>query len=208
MSDETKSEVKPEERPETKSKEPDMSWLPERLQREREKAIKDLATELGMPVDEAKTKLAELKKVEDAQKSETQRQAQLLAEKELQAKRLSELESVVKLRADAEMVSLTEEQRAAVKTLAGDDNAAQLKAIEVLRPSWAKPVAPAKPADEEAKATTAPPAGANSGPSGSVTSAGRTDHTAEYKRLKETNPFAAATYGLQRVEEVYKPKTS
>ena len=88
----------------------DPNWLAARLQREREASERRLAKDLGFTVAEAKEKLVALRKLEDAQKSDTERLTERNTTLEARAKRADELEATIKARADIEMAALTEAQ--------------------------------------------------------------------------------------------------
>lgn len=174
--------------------------LNERLERERRKLLKDLGVE---NVDDVKTALAELKAKREAAKTEGEKTAEKLAELAREKARADSLHETVAKRAAAEMKSLSDEQRAAVVEIAGDDVAAQLRAITALTPTWA-----AKPAAAQAQtqtaapastpATTAPP---RSAPSDSTQTQSSPKET--YLRLKKTNPVMAAEFLTQHAREIY-----
>src|SRR6185369_11941828 len=130
--------------------------LSARLDRERRKILSELGVE---KVDDAKAAIAELKKIRDSEKTETER---LRAENDTlrqQYQKMTALEAVVSVRAKSELTSLSDAQREAVLSLAGEDSSAQLKAIETLRPTWTAAVAAAisPPAPvKQAPANTAP----------------------------------------------------
>jgi hypothetical protein len=97
------------------------------------------------------------------------------------------------------MMALTPEQQAAVKALAKDDPAEQLRTITALQPTWATQVAapaakpPATPASGTAPSHTAPDA----------TVISQSDHKAVHAALLKSNPFAAAQYATEHVRDVY-----
>lgn len=161
-------------------------WLAGRLERERKAVLRDLGIE--DPKD-AKAALAELKTRRDAEKTAAQLQSEELAALKPQAARVAKLEATIKARADVELAALTDAQRAAVASVAGEDASSVLSAIDALKPTWAQQSAPAAAAVETPVANTAPPRTAP-GTKPSPT----TNHTAEFAALRETNPFAAAQY--------------
>jgi len=129
--------------------------LKERLDETRAKAARDtlagVAKDLGVSVDEAKAIIAKAKAAEDANKSDVER---LTAEKAALAARAAELDEykgAVEIRAKAELGLLSEDQRNAVLSLAGEHPAKQLKAIETLRPTW-QSIEQARKAAEDAAA--------------------------------------------------------
>lgn len=180
---------------------PNPTWLPSRLERERQSILKELG---ASNLDEAKAAVQELNLKREAEKSTAQRAGELATQLESERKSKSELEAAVKIYAAGVMGQLNEEQVSAVKLLAGDDAAKQLKYVEALLPTW------------KAQSTT-PPTGTPKPPKPPVldTAPGRTapdsdvtttvvNHKQAYLDLKTSgNPFAAASYAL-RHPEVYK----
>lgn len=122
------------------------------------------------------------------------------------------LEETVTARASLEYDALNAEQKKAVDTLAGNDPAARLKAIDAMKPTWLAATEAAKLAQEAAakaaaeteakvKANQPPPPvppPANSTPPGTpppaVNAGAPTNHLAVYESLKQSNPAAAAVY--------------
>lgn len=176
-------------------------WLPARLQREREAAQREVLSQLGVP---------------DLATARQQIQAATAAA--TTTARAATLEQTVKQRADYELGFLTDAQRSAVKTLAGDDPARVLTVIDSLRPTWGAPSASATPPAPQqvgVPATTAPAAPPAAAPAAAPppaaapaadTAPGRTapggtpaptapTHTSVYAALLKSNPFAAAEYG-------------
>ena len=152
------------------------NWLPARLERERKAVLKALGVE---NVDDAKAALAELDAALKATKAENEALSTALA-----------------AHVKGALEPLTDAQRAAVLALAPDDPAAQLRALEALRPTWASP-ASAPPA-VAAPPTATPPADTSAGRSapndGAATSP--PDHKAIHAELEKTNPVAAARYAV------------
>ena len=169
--------------------------LNQRLERERRKILSDLGVE---NVDDVKKALAEYKAAQDAKKAESELWAEKLAAYEKQVAQLSALQSVVSERARYELEQLTDEQRAAVRALSGDDEAAALRAITALRPTWqrgeqvAQPSTVPEPLSTSAKASA--PADTTHSPP---------DRRAEWESLKRTNPVAAANYLLRHRTEIF-----
>jgi hypothetical protein len=143
-------------------------WLNDRLEQAKKGAAKEaeanarkaLLAELGVDDPAVLKKLAdEDKKRTEERKSLEQRAAE--RETALKAKddRNRELEESVKSYAEGQLAGLTEQQKAAVIAVAGNDPPKQLKAIEALRPTWAMvaPVAPTAVPNGAAPANAAPP---------------------------------------------------
>ncbi len=159
-------------------------WLPSRLERH----TKSLLAQLGVEkFDDVKTAIAELKKRQDAEKTETERLVAQVADLTGKAQKVEALEAVLAARANAELSNLTEEQRAAVQLIAGDDAAKRINAIDALRPTWtAKAAAVAPIAAPASTAPASPPPAATATPTNNV--------LATYEQLSKTNPMAAAQY--------------
>lgn len=176
------------------------TWLPARLTRAEEAARTKLLTELGID-DPAKAKAfidagraAENEKKTLAEK--LAEQATALTTTKAQADKYS---SIIALQATAQMGSLTVEQQAAVKAIAGDDPAEQLRTVIALAPTWAASAAKAAPVTTPA-APVAPPASTTPAPSAPAASGSTTsppDHKAVHQQLLTTNPFAAAEYAAR-----------
>jgi len=165
------------------------NWLPERLERAKQAARAEILKDLGAEsLDAAKARIVAAKAAEDAQKSELQRLTERIAALEPSAAKVAELQAVVAQHADAELAKLTDEQRAAVTAIAGDDKARALATVEALRPTWAK-AAPAAPAPPPPPANTA---AAGAAPTGA--NVPTVNHKATWEALKSANPIAAAQY--------------
>jgi hypothetical protein len=178
------------------AKDPDeqAAWLKGRLEQARTAANKALLAELGVD-DAAKAKAfieaglaAENEKKSLAEK--LAEQATALTTTKAQAEKYS---GIIAQQASAQMSALSAEQQAAVKAIAGEDPAEQLRAVIALAPTWkAAPVtetpgqkpAASPPASTAATVGGPPPAGSTSPP----------DHKAEFEKLQQTNPVAAARY--------------
>lgn len=174
------------------------AWLAGRLQRERETAMKQFLSELGVAdVKDAKAGLKALKEAERAKMSEVEQLRTRLAELEPMAPKLTAYQEALSVHAKAEVEKLTEGQRAAVIAISGEDPAAQLKAIATLRPTWVSAPAPA-PAPA-APANTAPPAAAPA----PASAPSPTNHRAVYESLKMKNPIEAAIYLQRHGREIY-----
>lgn len=169
-------------------------WLNARLERERASMLKKFGFE---SVEDAQASATELKVKREAEKTAVDKAAEALSrakKAETQAKALSETVSEYATR---ELGGLSEEQKAAVTAIAGEDPALQLKAIAALQPTWVKATETAKPVPAKA-IDTAPPANA---PAPTATS--ETNHRAQYEALRKSNPFAAAAYGTMHSVAVF-----
>lgn len=176
-------------------------WLKARLDREREAAQKALLRDLGVDDPKAaRDALAAYKAAQDAAKTEAQRLADEVNALRPKAERLSTLESVINARAESELASLSETQRAAVVALAGDDSAARLRAIDALRPTWAAQPATTAVAPKPLAAPASTTASAAAPRPGEPT---QTDHKAVYAELRKSNPMAAASYALAHQRDIY-----
>lgn len=171
----------------------DVSWLKPRLEQAKASVLKELGVD---NIDDAKKAFAELKAKQDAAKSDAEKAADFRTKFEAQQAENKKLADAVAEYAGRQMLGLSAEQQAAVKAIAGDDAAQQIKAITALSPTWAakrdaEPLATSGTAVAPAfvPVTTAP---APSAPSGTVTSP--PDHRAVYVELRASNPFAAAAY--------------
>jgi translation initiation factor IF-2 len=158
--------------------EPD--WLPKRL-------------------EQAKATIAKAKALEESQKSELQKLNERIAALEPTAKKAADYEQVIAKHADAELAKLTDEQRAAVLAIAGDDKARALSTVEALRPTWVK-AAPAAPAPPPPPANTA---AATAAPTGGLVPT--VNHKATWEALKATNPMYAAQYLRAHSADIFPP---
>ena len=196
----------------------DPSWLAGRLERAKEAAMKDIARMLGVEnLEKAKATLEAARKAEDERKTELQRLTERTVALEAAAKRAEQLEGVLSQRAEVELVGLTDAQRSAVLALAGEDKAAQLRAITALRPTWQAASAASTAATTPSQADSASTAAAAPRVAPASTSAATTqpastsaqptvDHKAEYSRLRATNPVFAAHYLQAYRSEIYPTK--
>lgn len=194
----------------------DPNWFKPRLERERKATLKAAGFDSE---EDAKAAAKALKDQREAEKALATKLAERDAELTQTKTRAQQLEASTKEYAGRMMIGLTEAQKNAVAAIAGDDAAAQIKAIMALTPTWAKEEAAAAavvaattpavgtPAPAVAQPAAAPPANTAPGrtaPVGGDTSA--PNHRAVYDELKKTNPFAAADYALQHAAEVYSAK--
>lgn len=173
-------------------------WLAGRLEEARERTLRELGI---TDAKKAKEQLDAARKAEDDAKSIADKlsdAAKNLTKAQTEAERLRE---VTKEWASRQMLALTPEQQTAVKALAGEDPAQQLKAITALQPTWSaqtQAAAPAAPKPATPASGTAP---AHTAPDGTQLS--QTDHKAVHAALLKQNPFAAAQYALEHVRDVF-----
>lgn len=170
--------------------------LSARLQEERlkaeKKAAEKFASDLGVPIEVAKAKIAKANELEAASLSELEKRDRRIAELEA-ANAMARIEGA-KPYAEAALKSLSDDQRQDVIDLAGDDPVKQIRAVEKMRPLWDKAAKaealaaakagesaePPKPKPLAAPAHTAPPGGMTPPPGTTTT----VDHLAEYERIK------------------------
>lgn len=197
----------------------DPHWLASRLKRAENAWLKDLG--VG-DLAAVKKIVADANAKADAEKSEIARLSERAARVPTIEGELTKANEALTAYAKEEMRALTPDQRTAVKALAEDDPAAQLKTIRALRPTWAAAVltveAPAAPKvelpavpapqgkQEPAKRTVVPPAattGAGSGaaPTGAP-APGQPDHLRNLQQLDATNPVRAAMYYEKHKNEI------
>ncbi len=120
------------------------NWLNDRIAKAKKSAEASLLKELGVEsLDDAKKAIEALRAQEEAKKSVEQKAAEYENALKAERERIAKLTDALKAHASAQLASLTEEQRAAVAAIAGDDPAQQLKTIEALRPTWKSGAAPA-----------------------------------------------------------------
>jgi hypothetical protein len=166
--------------------------LKERLERERASAQSALLKDLGVTsTDELRAAIEVARAAAEAKRTEAEKQAALIAERDALTVKVRSFGEAVTAHANATLSALSDSQRAAVMALAGDDPAAQLKAVSALRSTWTVEV-PA-PRGETVPAATAPAATVPTVP----------DRKQEYESLKTRNPFAAATFLAAHRREIY-----
>ena len=175
----------------------DPAWLPGRIEQAKRSAEADLLKSIGFETPEAaKAAGAAAKAAADANKSAETRATEATAAVAVEKARADKLAAITTEHAARQMVGLTEPQRAAVKAIAGEDAAEQLRAIGALTPTWAAAGAPVVPT---AAPTTVPATGAPSGTLPVPQTA-----AAQYEALAKVNPFAAASFGASH-PDAYKP---
>ncbi len=176
-------------------------WLAPRLDQARRAAL----AELGITdPTKAKKLLEAAAKAEDDAKTTGEKLGATTAERDALKSEAERLRSVTAEWAGRQMMGLTAEQQAAVKAIAGDDAAAQLKTITALQPTWGKPA----PLPGSAPIVPAPPAPPASGTAPAPNAPGGVTVSQQnprevYASLQKTNPFAAAQYGLEHAREVF-----
>lgn len=184
-------------------------WFKERLTRAEEQARQKVLEELGVK-DAAKAKKA----IEAAAKAEEE--AKTVAEKLAdEVKNRTKAESALERErainrewATRQMMALTAEQQAVVKSFAGDDPSEQLASIAKLAPVWAKQTTEATATRPLAQQVTTPASGTAPPPHAPEggTQQSPPNHKEVHTALLKTNPFAAAEYGLAHAREVF-PET-
>lgn len=191
----------------------------DRLERAKATDRAALLKDLGVTdPDEAKRILSEHAKEQEKQKSLAQKHAESESERKRLAEENAQYAVAMKAMAEREMGTLTPEQQKAVRDVAGDNHAAQVRTIAALTPTWkttapqavvtaapngapapAAPVtppapaapAPVIPAPVAAPLNTAPPAIGTPPP---ATQQEQTNHLAIYEGLLKKNPIRAANY--------------
>jgi len=151
-----------------------------------------LLKELGIDnLDAGKAAIASAKAADEAKKSDAERAATSKTALEKAQADLAEATSTMSEVAKATLEGLTEEQKATVLELAGDDPARQIKTVNTLKKSWASSPPQTAPA-LAAVPNTAPtqPAPKDNGNTGSAP-----DPQAIFVELMKTNPFAGTRYG-------------
>lgn len=145
----------------------DPKWIAQRLERHTKAILADLGVN---DVKDAKEALAELKRRQDAEKSEMERLQSEIATLKAQASRAAALETAVKAQADNELAALTEAQRDFVQGISGNDPAraiqviADMKAKGLLTVPNTAAAAPQTPQVPKPVANTAPSKGSPSEP--------------------------------------------
>lgn len=187
---------------EPKAEPKDSAWFNKRIEQAKTSERNALLKELGVAnVDEAKAFAKAAKDKAEAEKSATQKADELAKSLEAERAEKATLLASTKEYAARMMVGLTDEQKAAVVALAGEDPAKQVSTIAALSPTWAKGDAKAGDgADKPGVTNTAPPPGA---PNGSTPPPATP--RAAYESIRQTNPFAAAVFGHAN-PDVYQPK--
>ncbi len=193
------------EKPRVQAAELPPEALKARLDSAKDAARRELLADLGVsdPRD-VKAALEELKKRQDAERSELERATGRVKELEARAEKATAYEVVIAGRASAEMAGLDDRAKAFVTAEAGDDPAKQLATIDRLRASGLMTVATPAPV---APPATPPAAPVNTAPRPNAPAeAGAavvTDVRATYKRLNSENPFAAAAFAQSNAASLF-----
>lgn len=185
-------------------------WLNGRIAQAKKSAEADLLKSLGFAnADEAKKAGEAARKASEAEKTGAEKAAEFKTKLEAETAEKKRLADTVAEHAARMLMVLTPEQQKAVKDIAGDDSAAQLRAIGALQPTWVKArdeaaaaTAAATKAAATAAGTTTTPAATTSpaptAPAGTTTSP--PNHRAAYQAMRSANPFAAAQYADEHPE--------
>jgi hypothetical protein len=181
------------------------SWLKERLTREREKGARDALSSAGFASEaDAKAAATAAKAAADANKSAETRAAELAANVTTEKARADGLLAIAADHAARVLGALTPDQQAAVKRIAGDDPAQQLKTVDALAPTWAAAPIAAPVAAPVAKPPLPPPASTSAAGGAPAPATGAApNHKAVLAELEKTNPIAAASYALRYEREIY-----
>lgn len=168
----------------------------------------ELLRELGVSdPDQLKTALASIAAAAEAKKSDAEKLATHLAELERTRASLTDATTAVASVWATESAKLTAEQLAAVDELAGNSVTAKVRALNVLRKTWAAAPAAQAPVAPTAQAPTAPiQTPASTAPTGGApapTGTSQTDHKAVYEQLSKTNPVQAARYLNAHEREIF-----
>lgn len=177
------------------------AWLKARLEQAERSALHKLGV---TDVEAAKKVLAEANALAESRKTAEQKAADAANEARVAMAETERLRGTVSEMASRMLIGLTDEQRAAVIEIAGDDPSQRVKTIHALQPVWAKATAPA--AGAAAPAAAAKPAPASTAPNGGQPGDGTTspvNHRAVYEATRDSNPFAAAIQGSQHKADIY-----
>jgi hypothetical protein len=182
-------------------------WLPKRLEQAKRSADAETLKALGVDsLDAAKAAIAKAKELEESKKSEIEKFSDKVKALEPEAKRAVELHAKLTKYADAELAKLSDEQRAAVLAIVGEDKTRILDTVDALRPTWAAKTAEATKADEKTKPLPQPANTSASGKAPQPASDPVTNHRATWEALKQSNPFQAAQYLSQHEFEIFPPQ--
>ena len=181
-------------------------WLGERIRRAQAQALRDAGLKVGKN-DDPKAVATEAKQKGESRKAalkEARGQAETLSAQLAAAQAQN---AALGVYAAAELAQLTDAQRDAVKKAAGDDVSEQLKFISAFKlsgqlapPPATAPAATPPAAAEPVKTIDAPASTAAAAAAPAPGQAGNTDIHAQYRNLKDSNPYAAAEFLLNHPE--------
>lgn len=180
-------------------------WLPDRLNRAKEIAKGELLKELGVDDPEAaKAAIAAAKAAAEAKKTAEQRAAELSEKLKGTQTEAEKHAALIREHAGRMLMALTPEQQKIITDFAGDNPAEQLRAVHHFAPTWNKP----EPTPPVAAPPPAPPANTSPPPNAPPGNAPGSppDVRTIYMTQRQTNPFAAAAYGLSN-PQVYENKS-
>ena len=180
--------------------------LKARLESAQQTARRELLKELGVedPKD-AKQALAELKQRQDAERTELEKAQAEADTLKAKATKADTYREILSRRAMAEMADLTEQQRATIKELAGDDPASVVNVIDKMRAGGL--LGSAQPKQPEAEKN--PPKVPDTSPGKTApdeTNSSPPNHKAIHQELQQKNPFAAANYLAAHLRDIYPPE--
>lgn len=190
----------------------DPNWLADRIERAKKSGAAELLKQLGTSdLAAAKAAVSAAQAAEELKKTADQRAAEASTRATQAEQDAARANALIKEQAARMLMVLTPEQQKSVTDFAGDNPAEQLRYIQHAAPLWAKPAAAVTASTTEAKpaaqvaatpTNTAPPPGAPPG----TAPASPPDHRAVYMQLQQSNPFAAAAYGIANFSAVHLPK--
>jgi len=205
---------------ETKLSESDVAkFLAPRLEQARARERESLLKELGIDdAEKAKAMLAAANLAEQEAKSAAEKLGETNTTLSQLQKDNERLHTFNKERAERLTIGLNDSQReyieGAIKAAGGDPQSpmSRLAMIEHMAPQWAaeKSAAAAITATASNKDTPATPASGTAPPNGAPAENTQSpqNHGEVHTALRQKNPFAAATYGLQHINDVYPDKAN
>lgn len=195
----------PAQQPAQSVPEVDPQWMATRLERAKSAERAALLKELGVDDPElAKAAIAAAKAAEDAKKTAEQRAAELSEKLKGTQTEAEKHAALIREHAGRMLMALTPEQQKIITDFAGDNPAEQLRAVHHFAPTWNKP----EPSPPAAAPPPAPPANTSPPPNAPPGNAPGSppDVRTVYLTQRQTNPFAAAAYGLSN-PQVYENKS-
>lgn len=181
------------------SNEPDQSWLKERLDRSRLSGRKELLEELGITDPAAaKEAIEAARKAAEDQKTLAEKLAEKSTAAEQFAARSKALEATLKSHADAMLAGLSDDQKASIQAIAGEDAQKIVDTVTALK--WGPSALRAESA-LPAKAPVSDTAPSKKAPSEENTSP--PDYKSQYEALRASNPYAAAVYMNRYASRIY-----